>query len=137
MPLIAGPCHPKSASERELGEIVVVEAGDVLIVGAGESLLGLDHLNAVGHSGSEAIFRPIKILVGKRDVLPGYLNLLFRRIEIEKSGANVLVNLSTNVFRFRLPLPQSGFGLRDIAFNAPSGEEREPYPALKTEIPQS
>jgi CHAT domain-containing protein len=39
--LVIRACDPKRPSERELGEVVTVEAGDVLIIGAGEGLLGL------------------------------------------------------------------------------------------------
>src|SRR3984885_11092879 len=113
---------------------MVIEARYVLIVGAGESLLGLDHFNTVSYSRAEAILRPSKALIGKLDILPGDFNLFFRGIQIEKSGANVLVNLPADVFRFGLSLTQFCFGLRDITFNPSAGEERNSDPRLKREI---
>ena len=59
---------------------MVVKARYVLIVGAGESLLGLDHFNTVSYSRSEAILRPGKALIGKLDILLGHFNLFFRGI---------------------------------------------------------
>jgi len=56
---------------------VVVQAGYVLIIGAGESLLGLDDFNTVSYSRSEAILRPSKVLIGKLDILLGDFNLFF------------------------------------------------------------
>jgi len=97
--------YAQRASQRELGEIVVVKAGYELIVGTGEILLGLDHLYTVGDTGSEAILRPSKTLIGKLDILLGNFNLFFRGIKIEKGRADVLVDLSADIFRFRLSLP--------------------------------
>ena len=113
---------------------MVVEAGYVLIVGAGESLLGLDHFYAVGHSGSEAIFRPSKALIGKFDVLLRNCHLFFGCVEIEKSRSHVIVDLAPKVFCFGLTLAQFGLGLRDITFDPTAGEERNPDPSLKREI---
>src|SRR5437016_2296155 len=57
---------------------------DVLIVGAGESLLGLHHLDGVCHAGSEAVFRPGEALIGKCDTLLGHFHLLFRGIQVDR-----------------------------------------------------
>ena len=113
---------------------MVIEAGDVLIVRAGERLLGLNHLDAIGHTGSEAVLRPSKALIGEVDVLLCYSDLLFRRIEIEKGRSHVIVNLTANVFGFGLPLPQFSFRLRNLPFDPPSGEDRNTDPGLKCEI---
>src|SRR5579862_2730979 len=75
--VVVSACDPKGASEIELGEVVVVKARYVLIVGAGESLLGLDDFNSVSDSRSEAILRPGKALIGKLDILLGHFNLFF------------------------------------------------------------
>ena len=61
--LVTRACDPKRTSQRQLSEVVTVEAGDVLIIGAGQGLLGLHHLDAIGHPGSEAVFRPGKVLI--------------------------------------------------------------------------
>jgi hypothetical protein len=78
--LIAGARYAQGASQRKLGEIVVVQTRYVLIVGAGESLLGLDDFNTVSDTGSEAVLRPSKALIGKLDILLGHFNLFFRGI---------------------------------------------------------
>src|SRR4029077_1775953 len=113
---------------------MTVEAGYVLIVGAGESLLGLDHFYAVGHSGSEAVFRPSKALIGKLDVLLRNRDLFFGCVEIEKSRSHVIVDLAPKVFCFGLTLAQFSFRLRDVPFDPSAGEKRNPYPSLKSEI---
>src|SRR5438552_17389180 len=77
---------------------------DVLIVGAGESLLGLHHLDGVCHAGSEAVFRPGEALIGKCDTLLGDFHLLFRGIQVEKCSAYVVVNLAANVLGFGFAL---------------------------------
>src|SRR5439155_8743604 len=102
----------KSASQRELGEVVVVQAGDVLVISARKSLLGLDYFDSIGDARRETIFRPANIFVSECDVLFGYIDLFLGGLKIEKSCSHVIVNLAANVFFFGLPLPQCGFGLR-------------------------
>ena len=102
---------------------MVVKAGDVLIVGAGESLLGLHHFDGIGHARSEAVFRPSQALIGERDVLLRHFDLLFRSIQVEKCSAYVVVNPTTDVLRFGLALSQLGFRFRDIAFDPAAGED--------------
>ena len=101
---------------------MVVHAGDVLVVGAGERLLGLHHFDAIGHAGSETILRTRKVLIGQGDIFLRHVDLLFGRVEIKKCGAYVVVKLTTSVFRFGLPLPQSRFGLRDVALDPTAGK---------------
>src|SRR5258707_13565553 len=78
--VIAGARYAQGASQRKLGEIVVVQTGYELIVGAGESLLGLDDFNTVGDAGSEAVPRPSETLIGKLDILLSHCNLFSRGI---------------------------------------------------------
>ena len=61
--LVICACDSKRTGQRELGEVVTVEARNVLIIGAGEGLLGLHDLNAIGHTRGEAILRASKVLV--------------------------------------------------------------------------
>jgi hypothetical protein len=114
---------------------MVVKAGDVLIVSAGESLLGLHHLDGIGHARSEAVFRPSKALIGERDVLLRHFDLLFRSIQVEKCSAHVVINPTANVLRFGPALSQLSFGLRDIAFDPATGEDGNVDACLKIKIP--
>ena len=67
--------------ERELGEIVVVETGDVLVVGACESLLSLHDFDTVGHPGRKPILRTSQVFVRKFGILLRNVNLLFGSIQ--------------------------------------------------------
>src|SRR5437016_1931585 len=107
---------------------------DVLIVGAGESLLGLHHLDGVCHAGSEAVFRPGEALIGKCDTLLGHFHLLFRGIQVEKCSAYVVVNLAANVLCFGFALSELSFGLGYVAFDPATGENGNVHAGLKSKI---
>src|SRR4029077_1339680 len=104
--VVARACYSKSTSQRELGKVVAVETVDVLIVGAGEGLLGLDHFDAISYSGTEAISGPSKALIGKFNVLLRHLDLLLGGVKVEKSRPHVIVNLSAKIFGFGFALPR-------------------------------
>ena len=61
------------------------------------------------------------------------VNLLFGGMQIEKCSANVVINLSTDVFCFGLPLTHSRFCLGDVALDPAAGEDRYIDPRLETE----
>jgi hypothetical protein len=104
-------CNAEGASERQFCEIVAIEAGNVLVVGTGQGLLGLHHLDAVSHACRETFLGTSDVVIGQVHILMSDINLLLRRVQIEKCGANVVVNLPTDVFSFCLPLAQSRFCL--------------------------
>lgn len=131
--VVAGPCDAEGARQGKFREIVVVHAGDVLVVRACERLLGLHHFDAIGHTGAEAILRMRQTLIGQDDIFLSDIDLLFRCVEIEKCRTDVEVNLAANVFRFRLSLPERRFGLRDIALNTAPSEKRNADSSLKVE----
>src|SRR5580704_17682138 len=61
-----------------------------------------------------------------------YIDLFFCGIEIEKSRANVVVDLPAKVFRFGLALVQRGFGLGDVAFDATTGKDWDADSSLES-----
>src|SRR6202453_5430516 len=118
-----GSCNTERTSEREFCEIVAVQAGDVLVVGAGQGLFGLHYLDAISDASGKTFFGTSYVVVGQVHILMRNVNLLFGSIQIEKCSANVVINLPTDVFCFRLPLTQCRFRLCDVALDAAAGED--------------
>jgi hypothetical protein len=118
-----GSCNTERTSERQFCEIVAIQAGDVLVVGAGQRLFGLHYFDAISDACGKALLGTSDVVIGQVHILMSYINLLFRGIQIEKRSANVVINLSTDVFRFCLPLAQSRFRLGYVALDAAAGED--------------
>ena len=112
---------------------MAIEAGNVLVVGAGQGLLGLHHLDAVSHACRKAFLGTSDVVIGQIHILMSDFNLLFGCIQIEKCSANVVINLPTDVFSFCLPLAQSRFRLGYVALDPAAGEDRHVDPGLETE----
>src|SRR5215467_14346303 len=110
--------NSQCAGEFELGNVVAVQARDVLVVGACQRLLRLNDLNAVGHAGEETFSRSREVFVRQIDVFMSDRNLLFCRVDIQERGTNVIVNLTANILGLRFPLSESRLGLRDVALDA-------------------
>src|SRR5271168_4217879 len=128
-------CNTEGTSERQLREIVAIEAGDVLVVGAGQGLLGLHHFDAVCNACRKAILGTSDVLVGQAHILMSDVDLLPGGIQIEKCSANVVINLPTDALCFCLPLAQSRFRLDYVAFDPATGVDRYIDPRLETEDP--
>src|SRR5271155_5859883 len=126
-------CNAEGTSECQFCEIVAIEAGNVLVVGAGQGLLRLHHFDAVGDACRKAVLGTSDIVVGQAHILMSDLNLLLGGIQIEKCSANVVINLPTDVFRFCLPLAQSCFRLGYVALDPATGVNRYIDPRLETE----
>src|ERR1700722_14954394 len=126
-------CHTEGTNERQLCEIVAIEAGDVLVVGAGQGLFGLHHLDAVGDACRKTFLGAGDVVVGGTHIPMSDINLLPGGIQIEKCGANVVVNLPADVLCFRLPLAQSRFCLCYVAFDPSTGVDRYIDPRLEAE----
>src|SRR5882757_8807807 len=62
-------CNAEGASERQFCEIVAIEAGNVLVVGAGQGLLRLHHLDAVGYACPKAFLGTSDVVVGEANIL--------------------------------------------------------------------
>src|SRR6204780_4269149 len=73
-------CNTEGTSERQFCEIVAIEAGDVLVVGAGQGLLGLHHLDAVSHARHKAFFGTSDVVIGQVHILMSDINLLLGRV---------------------------------------------------------
>src|SRR5580704_4212880 len=52
-----GSCNAERTSERQFCEIVAVQAGDVLVVCAGQGLFGLHYLDAISDACRKALLR--------------------------------------------------------------------------------
>jgi hypothetical protein len=129
----AASCDTEGTSERQFCEIVAVEAGDVLVVCAGQGLLGLHHLDAVGDACRKAVLGTSDVFVGQAHILMSDLNLLPGGIQIEKCSANVVINLPTDVFCFCIPLVQSRFRLDYVALDPATGVDGYIDPRLEGE----
>src|ERR1700761_6098698 len=68
-------CNAEGASERQFCEIVAIEAGNVLVVGAGQGLLRLHHLDAVGYACRKALLRMSDVVVGEANILMSDVHL--------------------------------------------------------------
>src|ERR1700679_2643486 len=130
---ITASCNTEGTSERQFCEIVAIEAGDVLVVGAGQGLLGLHHLDAVCDACRKAFLGTSDVVVGQAHILLSDVNLLLGGIQIEKCSANVVINLPADVFRFCLPLAHSRFRLGYVALDPATGVNRYIDPRLETE----
>src|ERR1700723_2275843 len=126
-------CTTEGTSECQFCEIVAIEAGDVLVVGAGQGLLGLHHFDAVCNACRKAVLGTSDVLVGQAHILMSDVDLLPGGIQIEKCSANVVINLPTDVFRFCLPLTQSRFRLGYVALDPATGVDRYIDSCLETE----
>src|SRR6202034_1396776 len=128
-----GSCNTERTSERQFCEIVAIQAGDVLVVCAGQGLFGLHHLDAISDACGKALLGTGYVVVGQVHILMSDVNLLFGGTQIEKCSANVVINLPTDVFCFCLPLTQSRFRLGDVALDAAAGENWQVDSCLETE----
>src|SRR5262249_41950220 len=68
-------------------------------------------------------------------VLSSHGDLLHSRIQIQECGADVVINLSTYIFRLSTALPQCGVCLRYVTLDLPSGEQGDADPRLKRKDP--
>ena len=128
-------CNTEGTSERQFCEIVAIKARDVLVVGAGQGLLGLHHLDAVGDARRKAFLGAGDVVVGEAHILMSDVHLFAGGIQIEKCGANVVINLPTDVFCFCLPLVQSRFRLSYVALDPATGVNGTLIPAWKPKTP--
>ena len=112
---------------------MAIEAGDVLVVGTGQGLLGLHHLDAVSHACRKAFLGTSDVVIGQIHTLMSDIHLLLGRVQIEKCGANVVVNLPADIFCFCLPLSLSRFRLGYVALDPAAGENRHVDAGLETE----
>src|SRR6476646_12144307 len=112
---------------------MVVEAGNVLIIGARERLLSLHDFHTVCHSGDETFLRAREIFIREVHILfcDGYL--LPGCLQIEKCSANVIVDLPSQVLGFRLALVKRGFSFSYVALDASAGENWNAHSRLKCE----
>src|SRR5215472_4742637 len=130
---VIGSRHSQRPGELQFCHIVAIQAGNVLIIRARQRLLSLHDFNAIGHPGGESLLRAREIFIGKIHVLARDCYLLRSGLQTEKRGADVIIDLSAQVFCFGLALPKHSFRLSDIAFNASTSENRHAEPRLKSE----
>ena len=114
---------------------MAIEAGDVLVVGARQGLLGLHHFDAVGDACRKAVFGTSDVVVSQPHIPMSDVNLLPGGIQVEKCGAHVVINLPADVFCFRLSLAQSRFRLDYVALDSATGVDGTLIPAWKLKIP--
>jgi len=91
-----------------------VETAYVIFFGSGPLFLGLYHFDGVGDTGGKSIARLDDLLAGNIERNGSDLQLLGRRIHIEKCGADIVFNALPQVVEFSLTLLANRFGLDDF-----------------------
>ena len=96
------------ARQQNLGDIVGVKTADVLLIGGGQSFLGLDHLNVIGDAGGETVLglgqRLLRVVQGGA----GHLDLFAGGGHIENGVGDILLDAAFEVIALRLALRQNG-----------------------------
>ena len=77
--------------------------------------LGLDDFDRVRDAGDETVARLIESLLRQIDVAPGHFDLLGRLLQIKKCGADIRIDLGTQIFEALAALLQLRIGLDHIA----------------------
>src|SRR5215471_815448 len=85
------------ARERDLCEVVVIETGDVLLVGGGDQLLRLYHLDGVGYTCAETVASLRESLFGQIDITACNIDLFRGGIQVEECCAHVGINLCPQI----------------------------------------
>ena len=117
------------SSQRNFGQVVAVQAGDIRVIGGRQRVLGLHHFDVVCNSRAEPVARLLQSLVRQRYRAFFHRDFLRRGIQIEISVANLLVDLGAQVFEY-LPGPlQRGVGAQNVAvhFSALKNGDAEGY----------
>src|SRR5207237_1571211 len=116
-----------AADQRALREVVAVERRDVLLVGEGDGLLRLNHLDVARDSGSEPVPRLRQLLIGEIAATRRDLELLDGRLQIEISAPDLVIDRRLEIVRLIAPVPQIGIGLEQTATRPPALEDRNLY----------
>ena len=90
---VVGLRDAEGTRQRELGDVVLVERADVLIVGLLGLRLGLRDGQIVGDAGVEALLGLAEGFVGELDIRAGGLDELGGGLDIEEAVADVLIDL--------------------------------------------
>ena len=98
----------------------------LVLGGVGEGLLGLHHLDVVGHPGSEAVLRLLQLLAGEGAGALGHADALLRRLQVEEHRLHLVVDPGPDVREAGPLLLLPGLGLAHAGLDAPSLEERHP-----------
>ena len=125
--------NPDGLSQRNLGQIVGVHTGDVRLFGGGDRLLGLDDLEIVRNPGEEAVLGLLQRLACKIDVALGHGDQIGGGVQVQECRAHLIVNLSTQILKFGLALPQGAIGLELIRSHARALKNRDHQAGLKGE----
>src|SRR5262249_13874208 len=100
---------------------------------ARQRLFGLNNFNAIGHTGGEAVLAARQAFRGEFHVFASYADLLRRCTQVEKRGADVVIDLPPNILCFGAALPQGRLRLSYVALDLSAGEDRETDPGLEFE----
>ena len=90
-------CHTQRASQTELGNIVLVEAADILTVGLRHGLLCLTDGQIVADAVGVALLGLAERLVGEVDTGSGYFDLLLGGGNVEQGVTHIGVDLGVLV----------------------------------------
>src|ERR1039458_9175378 len=120
--VLLGVAH--GSRERELCIYVTGDGNNEVLFGAGQFVLGSDHLNVVGGAGLKTILSEQEFAL--REVLPllGNAYLLGRRIQIQERLADVLVYTTLKIGNLIVDAPDAARKLPGLAV-AVAIEDRE------------
>ncbi len=100
-----------------------IKTADVLLVGVGQSFLGLDHLDVVGDAGGETILGLNKGLLRIIQGRARYLNLFAGGGNVENGVGNILLNAALQIVALRLALRQDRVGLTNVSLDLAALED--------------
>src|SRR5262249_35101105 len=131
--VVARSRYTQRSSQLQFREIVIVQAGNVLVIRACQRLLSLHDFDAVRHPGGKTFLRTSQIFIGKVHVLARDRYLLVCRLQVKKSRTDVVIDLPAQVFRFCLALAKACFRFCDVALDASASENRYAHRRLEGE----
>src|SRR6266481_722503 len=125
--------YSQRPGELQFCHIVAIQAGDVLVIRARQRLLRLHDFDTVRYPGGETLLGARETFPGEVHVLTRNRYLLPRGLQIKECGADIIVNLSAQVFCFRLALPEYCFCFRNIAVDTSTSKDWYAHTRLKGE----
>ena len=109
--------------QLDLGQIMGIQTLNVTLVSAGHGFLRLYNFQVVGDSSGETVLRLCEGLFRQVDGTTRNFYLLRSRIQIEKRGANLVVDLPTKISQPGASLLQLSIRFENIPMDAVAGKD--------------
>src|SRR6516225_6669544 len=111
---------------REVGASLIkaVQSRDLVVVGAGERILGGNDLDIVGYPGLEAVARLLNLIMSQLNAEIRYAHFVAGGVQIEQRCFHIESNLVSQVLFLLLDFLQFQVGFGDFGLDTAAGEER-------------